>query len=532
MASNETRSSKSVVWMKEVKTVSLVAAPMVAATLLQYLGYFLSTLMVGHLDDQLSLSAASIATAFSLVTGFTLLVSPSSVSSFPLPFCFSVLPTLIGWRDCNMQAGMAGGLETLCGQAYGAGQHQKLATYTYSAVASMTLLCFPISILWLFFTNKLLILTGQDHSISNLARSYSICLIPGLFAYALLQPMIRFFQTQSLLLPVLFSSLAAICVHVPLCWVLVFRTRLGCIGAGLSTSVSTWANTILLGTYMVCSPKCAETMAEFRWKDVLVESWAFLRFAVPSAIMTWYALNGGRLMCSFCCLGSYQTRSWKLQFYQFGNATTMPAFLLFIFLFHLIVPTFNLWLKWCSFSISYMHSTIPLGFAATISTRVSNELGAGNAKAAKLAMKVVMVLLATELVVIILPLLFLRHFLGYAFSSDKEIVDYVATMAPFLCLQCITDALQAVLSGVVRGSGKQKLGAFVNLGAYYLVGTPLAAILAFVAHLRGKGLLIGISTGAGLQASLFAVTIVLTNWEQQASKSRERIFRGGEPEGP
>ncbi|CAI0556446.1 unnamed protein product [Linum tenue] len=452
MASNETRSSKSVVWMKEVKTVSLVAAPMVAATLLQYLGYFLSTLMVGHLDDQLSLSAASIATAFSLVTGFTLLVSPSSVSSFPLPFCFSVLPTLIGWRDCNMQAGMAGGLETLCGQAYGAGQHQKLATYTYSAVASMTLLCFPISILWLFFTNKLLILTGQDHSISNLARSYSICLIPGLFAYALLQPMIRFFQTQSLLLPVLFSSLAAICVHVPLCWVLVFRTRLGCIGAGLSTSVSTWANTILLGTYMVCSPKCAETMAEFRWKDVLVESWAFLRFAVPSAIMT------------------------------------------------------------C--------------------TRVSNELGAGNAKAAKLAMKVVMVLLATELVVIILPLLFLRHFLGYAFSSDKEIVDYVATMAPFLCLQCITDALQAVLSGVVRGSGKQKLGAFVNLGAYYLVGTPLAAILAFVAHLRGKGLLIGISTGAGLQASLFAVTIVLTNWEQQASKSRERIFRGGEPEGP
>ncbi|CAL1409830.1 unnamed protein product [Linum trigynum] len=470
MASNETMSSKSVVWMKEVKTVSLVAAPMVAATLLQYLVYFLSTLMVGHLDDQLSLSAASIATAFSLVTGFTLL------------------------------AGMAGGLETLCGQAYGAGQHQKLATYTYSAISSMALLCFPISILWLFFTGKLLILTGQDVSISNLARRYSICLIPGLFAYALLQPMIRFFQTQSLILPVLFSSLASICVHVPLCWVLVFRTRLGCIGAGLSTSVSTWANTILLGTYMVCSPKCAETMAEFRWKDVLVESWAFLRFAVPSAIMT--------------CL----------EWWSFDVLILLSGLL--------PNPKLETSVLSICFSISYMHSTIPLGFAATISTRVSNELGAGNAKAAKLAMKVVMVLLATELVVIILPLLFLRHVLGYAFSSDKEIVDHVATMAPFLCLQCITDALQAVLSGVVRGSGKQKLGAFVNLGAYYLVGTPLAAILAFVAHLGGKGLLIGISTGAGLQASLFAVTIVLTNWEQQASKSRERIFRGGEPEGP
>lgn len=39
---------------------------------------------------------------------------------------------------------------------------------------------------------------------------------------------------------------------------------------------------------------------------------------------------------------------------------------------------------------------------------------------------------------------------------------------------------------MVRGSGKQKIGALVNLGAYYLVGVPLGVVIAFVYHGGGK----------------------------------------------
>lgn len=41
----------------------------------------------------------------------------------------------------------------------------------------------------------------------------------------------------------------------------------------------------------------------------------------------------------------------------------------------------------------------------------------------------------------------------------------------------------------------------MSLGAYYLVGTRVAAVLAFVLHLRAKGLLIGLATGSCVQAS-------------------------------
>ena len=36
---------------------------------------------------------------------------------------------------------------------------------------------------------------------------------------------------------------------------------------------------------------------------------------------------------------------------------------------------------------------------------------------------------------------------GYIFSNEKEVVDYVANMAPLVCLSIITDCLQGVLSG-------------------------------------------------------------------------------------
>ena len=39
---------------------------------------------------------------------------------------------------------------------------------------------------------------------------------------------------------------------------------------------------------------------------------------------------------------------------------------------------------------------------------------------------------------------------------------------------------------MVRGSGKQKIGALINLGAYYLAGIPSGALLAFVYHVGGK----------------------------------------------
>ncbi|EEF36895.1 conserved hypothetical protein, partial [Ricinus communis] len=218
---------------------------MVAVTVLQYLLQVVSMVMVGHLDE-LSLFGVSVTTSFTSVTGFSLLF------------------------------GMAGALETLCEQAYGAEQYQKLGTYTCTAIVSLILVCLSISVLWIF-TDKLLILIGQDPSISKVAKKYSIWLIPNFFSYAVLQALIRYFQTQSLILPMFFSSFVTLCFHISFCWDLVFKVELGCVCSALAISLSYWLNVIMLGLYMKYSSQCAKTRSVIL-KDALVSMREFLSF--------------------------------------------------------------------------------------------------------------------------------------------------------------------------------------------------------------------------------------------------------------
>lgn len=81
------------------------------------------------------------------------------------------------------------------------------------------------------------------------------------------------------------------------------------------------------------------------------------------------------------------------------------------------------------------------------STRVSNELGAGKPQAARLAAGAAMFLAVVEIIIVSIVLFALRHVFGYAFSSEKEVVDYVAVMAPLVCISMMLDGIQGVLSG-------------------------------------------------------------------------------------
>lgn len=59
----------------------------------------------------------------------------------------------------------------------------------------------------------------------------------------------------------------------------------------------------------------------------------------------------------------------------------------------------------------------------------------------------VTVLGMAEAIVASIVLLCSCRILGYAFSIEKEVVDYLRDMTPLLCLLIATDCIQAVLSG-------------------------------------------------------------------------------------
>ncbi|XP_024538637.1 protein DETOXIFICATION 16 [Selaginella moellendorffii] len=448
-----------VLW-EEVKRQCYIALPMICVNLLQFLIQVTSVMLVGHLGE-LQLASASLATSFCVVTGFSFLM------------------------------GMASGIETLCGQAFGARQYHLLGIYLQRAVVVLLILCVPIAVVWLNVEHLLKAL-GQDPVISYNAGIYARWLIPGLVAYSVLQPLVKFLQTQSAVIPMMLCSLFTLSVHIPLCWVFVYKLEFGVKGAAIAATFSNWLNAILLASYVKFSKTCQKTWTTFS-AEAFQDFRGFFRLAIPSAVMICF------------------------EYWSFETLVLLSGILpnpqLETSAFSIILNTL---------SLCYM---VPYGLSAAASTRVSNELGAGHPVSAKTAVCVTISVGLLDSCLVATLLLSTRNVLGYAFSNEEEVVKYVASLMPLTTLISVLDPIQGIFSGVARGCGWQGLGAVANLGAYYIVGLPLGSVLAFFFDLKGRGLWIGIVCGIATQATLLTIVTLSTNWQKQAREAWERVHR-------
>ncbi|XP_010232148.1 protein DETOXIFICATION 12 isoform X2 [Brachypodium distachyon] len=392
--------------------------------------------------------------------------------------------------------GMASALETLCGQAYGAKQYHTLGLHAYRATVTLLAVCVPLSLLWAFM-GKVLVLLGQDPLIAHGAGRYIVWLIPGLFANAVIQPATKFLQSQSLIMPLLASSVATLALHVPLCWAMVFRSGMGYTGAALAVSVSSWINAAMLVAYIALSSSCQDTRTPPTVK-AFTGVGVFLRLALPSALMIcleWWSFEILILMSGLLPNPELQTSVLSI----------------------------------CLTSVSSLYS-IPSGLGAGGSTRVANELGAGNPLGARSAVRVMMSIAVTEAVLVSGTLVLSRRLLGRAYSSEEQVVSAVAAMVPLVSITVVTDGLQGALSGVARGCGWQHLGAYVNLGSFYLLGIPIALILGFVLNMGAKGLWMGIICGSISQTTLLSAITFFIDWQKMADQARERSLSEKESE--
>lgn len=81
------------------------------------------------------------------------------------------------------------------------------------------------------------------------------------------------------------------------------------------------------------------------------------------------------------------------------------------------------------------------------STRVSNELGAGNSEKAKHAMKVTLKLSIILAVAVVLALGFGHDIWAASFSDSSIIIKEFASITPLLVISIVVDSIQGILSG-------------------------------------------------------------------------------------
>ncbi|CAN4085862.1 unnamed protein product [Withania somnifera] len=203
----------------------------------------------------------------------------------------SIAQNVIGTFSFGFMLGMGSALETLCGQAFGAGQIHMLGIYTQRSVVILlfsTFLLLPIYI----FATPLLKLLGQEHDIAVLAGKFVLLSIPELFSLAIAIPTSKFLQAQSKVGVLAYIGFVALLLHALLLWLFIYVFNLGLNGAALVFNITGWANAIAQFVYVVVWCKDGWT----GWSlSALNEIWAFVRLSVASAVMLcleiWYMMS-------------------------------------------------------------------------------------------------------------------------------------------------------------------------------------------------------------------------------------------------
>ncbi|XP_012569747.3 protein DETOXIFICATION 16-like [Cicer arietinum] len=387
----------------------------------------------------------------------------------------SLALSIINVTGFNVLMGMSSALDTFCGQAYGAKQYHMVGIYTQRAMLVITLVSLPLSIIWAYL-EPILIILHQDKDIAAQAQLFARYAIPSLFANGILRCLVKFLQTQNIVFPMLLANGLTNLIHVLLSWAFVIHFGLGIKGAAIAICITNWVNVVLLLLYIKFSSSYIPQ---------------FLKLAFPSTVMV--------------CL-----ESWTFEVMVFLSGA---------------LPNPTLQTSVLSICINVLGSfwMIPFGVSVAGSTRISNELGAGYPNAAYVAVLVTLMMALTCGVVEFALIISVWKVWGKAFSNVHQVVSYVSSMTPVLAIAVFVDAFQTTLQGVARGCGWQKLGAYVNLGSFYLVGIPLSALLAFVFHMNGQGLFLGLVTTLIVQVVCFLFVTWRTDWEKEVNKAAIRV---------
>uniref|UniRef100_A0A7N0T1Y9 Protein DETOXIFICATION n=1 Tax=Kalanchoe fedtschenkoi TaxID=63787 RepID=A0A7N0T1Y9_KALFE len=414
--------------VEEAKNQTLFALPMIVTNVSYYSIPLVSVMYAGHLGE-LELAGSTLANSWAVVTGIAFMI------------------------------GLSGALETLCGQGYGAKMYRMLGIYLQASCIISLSFSVLISVLWLY-TEPILVLLHQNSEIAETAGVYMKHLIPGIFAYGLLQNILRFLQTQSIVFPMLVCSVIPLGIHFGIAYALVYCTSLGFEGAALAASVSLWISVLMLGTYVLWAKRFEQTWTGFSFES-FHHILSNLKLALPSAAMVCFEYWAFEILVLLAGLMSNAELSTSL---------------------------------------------------IAICTRVSNELGGGDQKRAKRAMGVSLQLSVSLAVVVVIGLAGGHNVWAGFFSDEADIISAFASMTPLLTVSILLDSIQGVISGVARGCGWQQMAVGINLAAFYLIGVPTACVLGYALKLQVKGLWIGLITGLACQTGALLLLTKYAKW--------------------
>lgn len=331
-----------------------------------------------------------------------------------------------------------------------------------------------------WFSDDLFLLLRQNPDVARQAQDYlhvaGIGLAPALSIAVLQGWLAALGRTQF----VLWVTIVAVVSGAVINWFLIFGNggapEMGVAGAGVSSAMVQVLSVVAIGIYAAILPDLRRYLLFRRfWR---IDSAAFRQvFRLGWPISLTGMAESGLFEASAIMMGWVGTA----QLAAHGIALEAVA-------------------------LAFM---VHLGLSSAVTIRVAAFEGQGNARALRDAAMMGMMMSGLVAVVVIvmfltLPRTIVGLFLDATRADSQEIMHYGVILLGMGALFQLTDALQAMALGMLRGLQDTRIPMILAAISYWVIGIPIGYILAFHAGHGAPGLWMGLT--AGLAAAAISLT--------------------------
>lgn len=403
--------------------------------------------------------------------------------------------SLVGIVGRTVVVGLCGALDTLASQSAGAGNTAAIATHWRRTVAYLLLHAVPLSAI--LAAAPLLLRKAGEAELGDMAGAYIRCMLPTIFLECFNRPTNSVLVAQRITAPQMSVTLVVFPLHVATNYLLIHRLGMGYLGAAVAYWVSQVYSLVLMGATIVGAGWQHRVWGGWSTKAHLAEGWRdFAKLAYPACFMRCAESWGFSIMT---------LAAGKLPDPGTAVAASSIAFNLYGILFMCFAA-----------------------FSMTACATVGNALGAGSAKRARISAWTALST-APVMWVAIAALLLEPHTqrllcLVFTDGSDPVLMYHLRRMLLLVAALELFDGSQVIMTGVIQGAGKQRLGVVVNVVAFYVFAIPVALLLGFWAGLGTEGMYAGMALGPAIQAAAYSTIIYRLDWgvEARAASARAR----------
>lgn len=442
----------------ELSFISRSSGPLVITFFLQYLMSVTSIYAAGKLGAK-QLAASSLALCSFNITGLA------------------------------VYQGMATCLDSFCSQAYGAGKPELVGVYFQRcSLMVLALTVFPLAPLW-WWSGSILKHLVPDEELAMMSQTYLRILLVGAPGLLLFETGKRFLQAQHIFNAGTYVLAILVPINFLTNWLLVWHPKygLGFIGAPLAASIGYWLISFLMLMYVVAidGRKC---WGGLDLKKAMINWGPMLKLALPGVVMV------------------------EAEYLAFEVLTILAA----------SFGTAALAAQSIASNIGSLAFQLPFAVAVAVSTRIGHFVGMKDKNAAAIVTSVSFVFAAAISLFNFSFVFFGRGFLTSIFTSDKDVLREGKKILLLVAINQLSDGLNVLEAGVLRGQGRQQVGSYLNLFSYYVVALPLAYGLAFPGKLELYGLWLGLISGVMFLAASEFVCILKSNWVHIIAESASR----------